>query len=252
MPSVTDGFSSEKLAEIYNIFDIYVQYAICEGFGMPQVEAGACGVPIMTVDYSAMCDVVKKLNATPIKIQTKFKELETKAFRVYPDNEDLVEKIIKFISLPESIRDKQRYETRQLTEKNYNWDEVSKKWENYFDKIDQLGYRANWQQSHNLINPIPIMSNDKDKNFENMFTACTKYLGDQNLISSNRMLNMLKDSDYGFAQVNTTQIIPFSYQNIQEFIQTLINNQNNAEIALSKNISFDDDFITYAKIKNQK
>ena len=82
MPSVTDGITQDNLSDIYNIFDLYVQYAICEGFGMPQVEAGACGIPIATVDYSAMHDIIENLNAMPIPPKTKFKELETKAYRV--------------------------------------------------------------------------------------------------------------------------------------------------------------------------
>ena len=62
MPSVNSGLSTKELVEIMNMFDIYVQYAICEGFGMPQVEAAACGIPIASVDYSAMNDIVHKLN----------------------------------------------------------------------------------------------------------------------------------------------------------------------------------------------
>jgi hypothetical protein len=53
------------LAEVMNLFDVYVQYANSEGFGMPQVEAAACGVPVMAVDYSAMSDVVRKLAGIP-------------------------------------------------------------------------------------------------------------------------------------------------------------------------------------------
>ena len=52
--NVKVGASYEQLAEIMNMFDIYVQYANSEGFGLPQVEAAACGVPVMSTDYSAM------------------------------------------------------------------------------------------------------------------------------------------------------------------------------------------------------
>ena len=75
MPNVSSGLKQEELNIIYNTFDLYVQYAICEGFGMPQVEAGSAGVPIASVDYSAMNDVVHKLNGYPIKVNQYFKEL---------------------------------------------------------------------------------------------------------------------------------------------------------------------------------
>ena len=101
---MTNGLSQEKLNIVINSFDIYVQYAICEGFGMPQVEAASAGVPIASVDYSAMSDVVNKLNGYPIRVNQFFKELETKAIRVYPDNDHLVEIIQNYIKLPEIIK----------------------------------------------------------------------------------------------------------------------------------------------------
>lgn len=119
-PSVTEGVSADVLSSIYNIFDLYIQYSICEGFGMPQVEAGACGIPIATVDYSAMCDIVKKLKAYPIKVKTMFKELETKALRAYPDNTDLANYIFEFINKPAPAREKLRYEIQNLTHEQYN------------------------------------------------------------------------------------------------------------------------------------
>ena len=61
LANVQRGASPEFLAKIINTFDLYVQYANSEGFGLPQVEAAACGVPVMSVDYSAMHSVVRKL-----------------------------------------------------------------------------------------------------------------------------------------------------------------------------------------------
>ena len=89
MPSVSSGLDTEDLVKVYNIFDLYVQYAICEGFGMPQVEAASCGVPIASTDYSAMEDVVRYTNGYPIPVQKFFREMETWAERAYPDNDAL-------------------------------------------------------------------------------------------------------------------------------------------------------------------
>jgi glycosyltransferase involved in cell wall biosynthesis len=251
MPSVTDGFTQENLSDLYNIFDLYVQYAICEGFGMPQVEAGACGVPIVTVDYSAMCDVISKLNAYPIRIQTKFKELETKAFRVYPDNDHLVETILNFIELPEPLQNKKRIETRKLTEQHYDWNTITKKWEKYFDYLDSINYRANWDDEANIMSSIPKnnMQHHRSQNFDLLMNMCKIHLNDNNIAGSFQMLNMLKDADYGFTQIGPTQISPFGYNNLQEYLNTVIANNNQAEQVRSNNMKFDDDFIVYAKLK---
>jgi glycosyltransferase involved in cell wall biosynthesis len=148
LPSVAIGVPNNILAEIYNVFDVYVQYAICEGFGMPQVEAAACGVPVITIDYSAMCDIIKKLEAYKVEIQTKFKELETKALRVYPNNDDLIKHIMSLISLPDAIRSQKRQKIRTLTEKYYNWNHIANIWENYLDSLDKKGYRSKKQKTN--------------------------------------------------------------------------------------------------------
>lgn len=249
MPSVTEGFSTENLSDIYNMFDLYVQYSICEGFGMPQVEAAACGVPVATVNYSAMCDIIDKLKAYPINIKTKFKEMETKAFRVYPDNEHLVDTIINFLQLSESEKNIKRIETRKLTEQNYNWDIISKKWEKYLDKLNAMNFRIDWNSKINLLTHSDIKKSDKSQNFECMANDCMSALQNPSMMGSYQMLNMLKNADYGFAQMSPTQIVPFEYKNINEHINTLINNHNQAEQARINNIKFDEDFISYAKLK---
>ena len=69
-PTVSMGVSVPDLAQIYNLFDIYIQYAICEGFGMPQVEAAACGIPVAATDYSAMSDVIQFTKGYPCLLYT--------------------------------------------------------------------------------------------------------------------------------------------------------------------------------------
>jgi glycosyltransferase involved in cell wall biosynthesis len=47
---------------IYNLFDLYIQYHNSEGFGIPVIEAAACGTPVIATDFSAVCDVVRKVD----------------------------------------------------------------------------------------------------------------------------------------------------------------------------------------------
>jgi len=48
----------KKLILLYNLADLYVSTAINEGFGMPQLEAMACGCPVVSPHNSAMIEVV--------------------------------------------------------------------------------------------------------------------------------------------------------------------------------------------------
>jgi len=244
-PSVSNGVSDSQLSEIYNIFDLYVQYAICEGFGMPQVEAGACGIPIATVNYSAMVDIIEKLKAYSVDVQSYFKELETKAIRVYPNNNKLVSIIIDHMNKPLPIRNNQRIQTRQLTEKYYNWNDISKIWENYFDTLE---FRADWSK------PLPILDKatkkSDNKNFVQLVDICNNHIKNADILSSFKFLNMLQNADYGFSYSSPTQISAFSIDDLYQYANTIIDNNNRTESARKNNQQFEEDFVQYAHLKN--
>ncbi|MNS55154.1 D-inositol 3-phosphate glycosyltransferase [compost metagenome] len=52
------GVSDDELCEIYNVFDIFVLPTMAEGFGLPILEAQACGVPVLVTDFSACTELV--------------------------------------------------------------------------------------------------------------------------------------------------------------------------------------------------
>jgi glycosyltransferase involved in cell wall biosynthesis len=248
--SVTNGVSNETLSDIYNMLDIYVQYAICEGFGMPQVEAGACGVPIATVNYSAMEDVVHKLNAHPVKIKSYFKELETKAIRVYPDNNDLVKFILKFMRQTKSRQEEKRKETRKLTEKHYNWDNISKIWETFLDSEMLFTAKRNWDDPPKYLQSIQQnMQNPPKDNFMSVYSVCSNNLGDPSFFGTSLCLDILKDADYGFVQ-NGMNFSGTDISQTYKHLQILIDNHNQAEYARSSKMLFNEDFIEYSNIKS--
>jgi hypothetical protein len=193
-----------------------------------------------------MSDIVDKLEAFPIPIKTKFRELETKASRVYPDNEVLTNYIIDFIKKPQSIRNKKGFETRQLTEKYYNWDNISKVWENYLDILYDT-YRSDWSKASQTIN-----TNNKPNatsSVDRLLAYCSSYYGDATKAGSYKMLNLLKDIDYGFMQNGPTNISSTPQSIMDDFFLTYANNNNITEKVRSSNQDFDEDFILYAKMK---
>ena len=84
---------------------------------MPQVEAAACGVPVMSIDYSAMSSVIRKLKGEPLKIIGVYPELETGCNRAVPDNDYAAQKIEEFFNLSESERAKKGRICREMFEK---------------------------------------------------------------------------------------------------------------------------------------
>ena len=251
LPNVSSGLSSEELACVMNSFDIYVQYAICEGFGMPQVEAASCGVPIASTDYSAMSDVVRKLNGYPIKIRQFFKELETRAVRVYPDDNSLVQILLEFSSMPQIFREQKSFETRKLTEQYYDWDLIAKKWENYFDSVELTNLQGRWNiplgQLQNVQNPKDQITD----NYDWLFTTLNSHLPNHQLQSSMIMMNILKNLDYGFI-TNGMQTSKYDVGDAINMINSVINNNNAVGKAQNnKHLLSNEDYITYAHMKDQ-
>jgi uncharacterized protein YecA (UPF0149 family) len=138
---------------IYNLFDLYVQYAICEGMGMPQIEAAACGVPIMSTNYSAMEDAIVNTGGYPIRVAKMFREIETMAYRAYPDNEDLADKLVKFFTMPEMIRKKKSFEAREMCIQRYSWKETAEAWANKCKAVELTGLQGKWDAPPRHFDP---------------------------------------------------------------------------------------------------
>ena len=153
MPSVVSGVSRQALGMIMSTFDIYVQYAVCEGFGMPLVEAAACGCPIMAVNYSAMEDIIRHLNGIPINPVGMFRDARTTQERALPDNQDFVNKLIRFLKTPEEYKRAESKRIRKATEKHYCWDHTAKIWESCFDRMKIIPYEQGWGAPPNITQP---------------------------------------------------------------------------------------------------
>lgn len=151
MPSASNPISTESLVEVYNLFDFFIQYAICEGFGMPQVEAASCGVPIASVYYSAMEEIVDNLQGYRIPVERMFRELETSADRAYPDINATKEILYDyFVNKNHQEKNNISTNTRDLCKKYYTWDQVAETWDEAFQSLD-LSTNLSWDAE----NPNP-------------------------------------------------------------------------------------------------
>jgi glycosyltransferase involved in cell wall biosynthesis len=198
LSNVRVGLSYEDLSSIINMFDIYVQYANCEGFGLPQVEAAACGVPVMATDYSAMESVIRQLGGIPVKPKALYKEMETGCMRAVPDN-DLAAKLLKdFFSLSDEERTQLGNTHRENFLKHFQWDKSGSVWESYFDSIEVSDTYNPWFNSPPNINqPAP-----KIKNWEQVMPdqlaewLIVNVLKDPSKLNSYMHLRLMKDLLY--------------------------------------------------------
>jgi glycosyltransferase involved in cell wall biosynthesis len=78
------------LPGIYNLARIFVYPSVYEGFGLPPLEAMACGTPTITTDISSMPENV---GDAAILVPTGDEDALTEAMRSLLDNPDLQEQL---------------------------------------------------------------------------------------------------------------------------------------------------------------
>lgn len=54
------GFPPEYMTVLYNAADVYLGASMSEGFGIPLIEAQAAGTPVITTNFSAMPELVRR------------------------------------------------------------------------------------------------------------------------------------------------------------------------------------------------
>lgn len=249
-PTVSESVSRDQLCDIYNTFDLYVQYSICEGFGMPQVEAASCGIPVVSINYSAMQDIVSKLSAIKINPVYYFRELETFADRSYPNSDQFIDSVMNYMNKTDFTKTIKRISTQHRASLFYNWEDTLQKWENYLTKIYNSDYRANYSKSQPTIPGI-------DKNKVAMFKS--------NLDKINYMISHIKStiniSDYMAMEfldrLNHKFVLDNgTYKNYSEdeligLMNDLIENHNYISQHINQNINLsNNDYIMYADMKD--
>ena len=195
MPSTTVSVANEALAMIYNSFDLYVQYASLEGFGMPVVEAAACGVPVVATDYSAMSETVRKLAGRPIPVAYYNVEMESNRTWAYPDNQEFIKILKQFFSLNAEQHKLLSASARQCFEINYNsWGTVGEKW---YKVIKSFNNRNTWDSPANITNPPPFDEKPQLSNQAYAQWLISEVLGRPELVGTNFELRLIRDLNFG-------------------------------------------------------
>jgi hypothetical protein len=199
LPSTHRAVDKLTLSHVINLFDVYVQYATNESLGLPAVEAASCGVPIVCVDYSAMSELNEKLSGDPIDVTHYLKEGETGRYLAVPSNEHLIELLIKYAYMPDSLRRTKGWRARQGAEQHFNWDDTAAKWEQLIDQTEIIPDEVSWLSPSRLfasheISPAHLNTlND----YEFVKWCVTNILGRPDLLNSYFFSRLLRDLTWG-------------------------------------------------------
>lgn len=235
-PNVSNGVSNSQLCDIYNLFDIYVQYAICEGLGIPQLEAASCGIPIFAVNYSGMDELTSVLDGIKINC-TLLKELETGSNRAVPDNTDLVDKILDWMNKPTKEKKDISKNTRQLLVDNYSWDKTAEIWTRVFDNLEPKNI---WENPLLTQPDLPVPQIISNRDF--VYFIVNNILKEPQLNNTYYIQSIIKSLDENFA-ISNSKVCQTQRQNFVRTLETLLNNKIHCEKVRSGSIIMNENFL---------
>lgn len=95
-------YTHESMARLYSALDVLLNPAKGEGFGIPVLEAQACGVPVVVTDVTAMREVAGA--GWHVKHTPFWTGLDS--WQAVPDVNDIVDALEECYGLPDGQRDK--------------------------------------------------------------------------------------------------------------------------------------------------
>ncbi|GAG24331.1 unnamed protein product, partial [marine sediment metagenome] len=239
-PNASHSCPRNVLADIMKTFDLYVQYSISEGQGMPALEAMACGVLVAAMKYSAMEDYFQCSTSIEINIERFFWEaiIETEQKRALPNNNDFANKLDKFLRLSETIRAEKSRQTRGYMEElvdtygqnqkmpRYSWDRTAAIWAQVIRETKIKDPNTTWfcptSRAHhpNLIPPSNDMNNSEFVNW-----VISKIWNRPDMLRTYFAGEWLKSLNSGFRIMGDRQI-QFNRQQLVEHFMEMVRQAN--------------------------
>jgi glycosyltransferase involved in cell wall biosynthesis len=133
------GAPAMSVAALMNAFDVLLNPAQGEGFGVPQVEAQACGTPVICTDFSASPEVAPaSVGNWNVPGQPEWTGFES--YQLRPNVEALTEALVKAYEEPEKDRLQRRASVADWALQEYEVEHVTQTYwkpvlEDTFDRI---------------------------------------------------------------------------------------------------------------------
>ena len=196
MPNAAFPIPEHILGQIYNLFDVYIQYAHLEGYGIPLAEAISSGVHCICPQYSSMETFIDKANATPIKIKDYHIEPETGRRFCIPDDDDTILQLNKFFNLS----DEEQESKGKLARLMYGLRDPRDNIEVWINAIRNTKPRLSWNTpKRNYFVPQDFPRNLPSAHFARWLIL--NVLQDQTYVGSYMEARLVRDLENGYALV---------------------------------------------------
>ena len=214
MVGIANPISDKELADIYNCFDVYVQYANSEGFGMPQLEAANCGLPVVSVDYSAMQSVVKNIGGFGVIPSSYYIECETGCKRAIPDNDAFLN-LLKELHKQKHTLPEIGAATKANAMKNYSWDKAADAWASHFQSIEKKDPATTWYSPLNAPEPSESLPQGLSSTTDAVNYIFTDILHKPEWIGGYLWKRVLRDVSFGYRCENMDKQFYFNESHIK-------------------------------------
>jgi len=122
------GFDYKQMNEVYNTMDIFILGTSGEGFGIPTIEAAACGIPSVVTDYTTTKELLMEDGQCgfPVKLATELCG-SWNVERAIWDDDHAVECLNKLYESKE-LREQFGKTGIEKINKLYTWENIGKQW----------------------------------------------------------------------------------------------------------------------------
>jgi glycosyltransferase involved in cell wall biosynthesis len=208
--TINNKMDDTDLNRIYNLFDVYVQWANSEGWGMPQLEAAYAGLPVVSIYYSAMQSLIDNIDGIGVQPLGYYKELETGCLRAVPDNVKLAR--IMYDLYDNEYRMLKATKCHSNAMRIYNWDYTANKWAKYFLETPLKDPAQTWLSPPRMFNPVRQLPSNLSSMpvSDQVDWLFTNALGRPDLINGSMWKKIVKDLTYRSAM---SGMIPGYYFN---------------------------------------
>jgi len=154
----TNTISRSFMPYLFGACDIYAAPSRLEGFGMPQVEAGACGKPVISIKAMGMLDTLVQgetaflaeiaqkivVNEVMLGVESGFEDKQKVKFDIprtvdYRANVQDIAKYLKILMSDAALRDKMGKAGRERVVENFDYRVVAKRFVQIMQ--DKLGIK---------------------------------------------------------------------------------------------------------------
>ncbi len=119
------GYPADHLSLVYNAADVLLSCSMSEGFGIPIIEAQACGCPVVATDFSAMPELVRWGHLVKVRDMVL---TGMHSYQAWPDKADMTDKLNRLYDAWEVCGGdwpmSKRLATSALIHAEYDWDRI--------------------------------------------------------------------------------------------------------------------------------